>query len=73
MQDSREIGPLFIEELVEDNQITNREFSFVMYPHYETDSHVDFGPVKEEHMRGNTSLGIFYLQVEDDYFWSTFT
>jgi hypothetical protein len=44
-----------------------------MYPHYETDSHVDFGPVKEEHMRGNTSLGIFYLQVEDDYFWSTYT
>lgn len=35
-------------------------------------SHVDFGAISTDDMIGGSSDGIFYFNVNEDYFWSLY-
>ena len=51
--------------------MSNREFSFVMLNYDEVDqSHVDFGPIKPDHMLNGSDEGMYYFPMNEDYFWS---
>ena len=66
------IGPLYLEAMNQQGVITESTFSFFMRPVGQI-SFVNFGPPQLTNVRESSVNDIFYFDVNEDFYWSTFT